>query len=128
MEKVTLPKEVAEAIEEVWESLTHKFGAARLIKSGCLTNWMMLRNNYPRQYNILYDYFKDYPVEYVTALAHGYEVEKTPEDDLRNYYEANAWIGVPELTSAEKRARCNVRIGVWETLAILGIEIEGINA
>lgn len=128
MEKVTIPKEIAEAIEQVWESLKQDEYTDHLRKSGCLTNWLMLAREYPEYESILYACFEENPIAYVTALEHGYEVEKTPEDKLRDYYEANEWEGRPELNSAEKRARCNVRHGVKVTLNKLGIEIEGINA
>ncbi len=128
MEKVILPKEVAEAIEEVWCDLKQERHSGHLQKIGCLTNWMMLEKYYSGQERILYAYFEENPVDYVSALAYGYEVEKTPYEELQEYYESNAWRGMPELNSSEKRARCNVRIGVRKTLNTLGIEIEGINA
>ncbi|KRT88671.1 hypothetical protein [Bacillus paralicheniformis] len=52
------------------------------------------------------------------ALINGYEVEKTPEEKVREYYESHG--GSP---SAEER-----KAAIRETLYKLGIKIEGVNA
>ncbi|MEC0718978.1 hypothetical protein P8882_01655 [Bacillus haynesii] len=52
------------------------------------------------------------------ALINGYEVEKTPEEKVREYYESYG--GSP---SAMERKEA-----VQDTLDLLGIEIEGVNA
>lgn len=70
-------------------------------------------------------------VTLAAALINGYEVEKTPEEKVREYYE-------------EAQRRCKARsetgdieglwynagrgYGVVDTLDILGIKIEGVNA
>jgi len=51
------------------------------------------------------------------ALINGYEVEKTPEEKVREYYESYG--GSP---SAMERKEA-----VQDTLDLLGIEIEGVN-
>ncbi|ARC58845.1 hypothetical protein CHCC20441_3918 [Bacillus licheniformis] len=53
-----------------------------------------------------------------SALINGYEVEKTPEEKVREYYESHG--GSP---SAEER-----KAAIRETLYKLGIKIEGVNA
>ncbi|GGP13464.1 hypothetical protein [Oceanobacillus neutriphilus] len=118
MEKVVLPKEVAEAIEGVWSDLRQERYTGPLQKIGCLTNWMMLEKYYSGQERILYPYFEENPVEYVTALAYGYKVKKSPEDELREVYEASSTDVFDQGYDA----------GVRFTLNTLGIEIEGINA
>ncbi|QII48106.1 DUF1642 domain-containing protein [Bacillus paralicheniformis] len=52
------------------------------------------------------------------ALINGYEVEKTLEEKVREYYESHG--GSP---SAEER-----KAAIRETLCKLGIKIEGVNA
>ncbi|ARC72391.1 MULTISPECIES: hypothetical protein [Bacillus] len=52
------------------------------------------------------------------ALINGYEVEKTPEEKVREYYESHG--GSP---SAEER-----KAAIRETLYKLGIKIEGVNS
>lgn len=52
------------------------------------------------------------------ALINGYEVEKTPEEKVREFYESHG--GSP---SAEER-----KAAIRETLYKLGIKIEGVNA
>ncbi|OJT65468.1 hypothetical protein BFP49_09485 [Bacillus licheniformis] len=58
------------------------------------------------------------PLTIVAALINGYEVEKTPEEKVREYYESHG--GSP---SAEER-----KAAIRETLYKLGIKIEGVNA
>jgi len=58
MEKVTLPKEVAEAIEEIWSEVPGKEGPTDAIKYAWLTNWQMLVIDYPKQYPNLSEYFR----------------------------------------------------------------------
>ena len=52
------------------------------------------------------------------ALINGYEVEKTPEEKVREFYESHG--GSP---SAEER-----KAAIRETLYKLGIKIEGVNS
>ncbi len=64
------------------------------------------------------------------ALVNGYEVEKTPEEKLREYYE---WLkrSRDERHLAGdvegKRFKAGLLQGVLNTLDYLGIEIEGVN-
>jgi len=59
-----------------------------------------------------------YTIVLAAALINGYEVEKTPEEKVREYYESHG--GSP---SAEER-----KAAIRETLCKLGIKIEGVNA
>ncbi|NUJ16264.1 DUF1642 domain-containing protein [Bacillus glycinifermentans] len=52
--------------------------------------------------------------DFLAALINGYEVEKTPEDKVREYF-----VNLSE--SCDRRA-------VISTLNLLGIKIEGVNA
>ena len=63
------------------------------------------------------------------ALINGYEVEKSPEENVRAYYEQTRKIS----TSPEEAAIVKIRAdgtmrGIRNTLDLLGISIEGVNA
>lgn len=137
MSKVTLPKEVAEAIEHVWDKVMNGMGPKDSIKLMWLTNWRTLDIHFPEQEPILSEYFRKNPVNYVEALVNGYEVEETPEDKLLAEYEYITRVFLEaELHGYESnedyfRHRFyyrGLRDGIQDTLEILGIEIEGIDA
>lgn len=125
MSKVTLPKEVAEAIE--------------IIKGCGWSNYYIvastdkpLKDSRPCYEEI--EVIRRWAVEgnsdkLLEALVNGYEVEKFPEDKLREYIESNrTWIDRPEDYAISERQRYVGRNqGVMMTLSILGITIEGIN-
>ncbi|MBS4195389.1 hypothetical protein [Lederbergia citri] len=59
----------------------------------------------------------------MSALVNGYEIEKSPEEKLREYFnEANVLIPV-----SKTHYQLGVRDAVRKTVDILGITIEGIN-
>ncbi|MED2979534.1 hypothetical protein P4284_23005 [Bacillus swezeyi] len=65
------------------------------------------------------------------ALINGYEVEKTPEEKIREYYEeAQRRCKARSETGDIEGLRYNAGrgYGVVDTLDILGIKIEGVNA
>nr|MDH3082642.1 hypothetical protein [Bacillus subtilis] len=63
-----------------------------------------------------------------TALVNGYEVEKTPEEKLREYYES-LWSDYCDSDDPFIEVACeSARAAVNETLNLLGIKIEGVNA
>jgi hypothetical protein len=68
---VAIPKNVAEAIETVWETKTDE----QTVKYLWLTNWNLLQETHPDQFNILVAYAKENPVNYMQALTNGYEIE-----------------------------------------------------
>lgn len=62
------------------------------------------------------------------ALVNGYEVEKTPEEKLREYYES-LWSDYCDSDDPFIEVACeSARAAVKETLNLLGIKIEGVNA
>ncbi len=69
----------------------------------------------------LSDYFYDKatPDELMRALVIGYEIEKSPEEKLREYYES---------FNAKIMEHVYARTAIRTTLDLLGITIEGINA
>lgn len=69
-------------------------------------------------------------LRFATALVNGYEVEKTPEEKIKEYYE--------EVLRYQRESRDEADIesaeyysgvidGVTETLTILGVDIKGVN-
>lgn len=116
-EIVTLPKDVAEAIENLRQSRNSRMWSIDTIRSnaqhspksdyGIIDDWIL------RQYED-----KDGIKMYFSALVNGYHVERTPEERLAEYY-----------ASQERGARIHIgrKQGVKATLDILGITIDGIN-
>jgi hypothetical protein len=129
-EKVMLPKEVAEAIEDLKSGT---WTQANLLNAGefvRVANPERLEvdeshSAYPIAKFLSKDFHDNYP-RYVSALVNGYEVEQTPEDNLRVYYE-----GMKKTVNhghfGTERAR-SIMEGVEKTLDILGITIADINA
>ncbi|MBG9882737.1 hypothetical protein OIO07_03365 [Bacillus paralicheniformis] len=63
------------------------------------------------------------------ALINGYEVEKTPEEKVREYYAANYQRHEQSMPrSKDDFYTSGVAEGVRNTLDSLGIKIEGVNA
>ncbi|WGD77715.1 hypothetical protein P5643_13950 [Bacillus subtilis] len=62
------------------------------------------------------------------ALVNGYEVEKTPEEKVREYFES-LWSDYCNSDDPFIEVACeSARAAVNETLNLLGIKIEGVNA
>lgn len=118
--KVTIPSEVAEAIECVWGDIMSGIISATEppVKHGWLTNWNELDDNYQAQQIVLWEYYKKHPKEYVAALVDGYEVERSPYDDIRELYGSY---------DARSDYAVGARSGIIHTLSIFGIAVEGIN-
>jgi hypothetical protein len=119
MEKVKLPKEVAEAIERLRNEgasvheIVYDYASGNVLYS---------------QYNKLADFASDNFDTLLKALVNGYEVEMTPEEKVREYYDrwkfqADADLCIEERVIAERSM--NV---IKCTLDNLGIKIEGVNA
>jgi len=118
MNRPTLPKEVAEAIES--------FRSRDISNEDIIKNALGLFDNYNE---VIYLYTVDHFDEFITALVNGYEVEQTPEEKVREYYEG--------LKSSEDSLEIAGHDGsqfrqgwqsVEKTLDLLGIKIEGVNA
>lgn len=127
--KVTLPREVAEAIE-------------KLRNSGWPEDILMDRteffvgtpdvdiklevgidhSGYAIAKFLTEDYSKNMPI-YMSALVNGFEIEKSPEDMVRDYYQNYREL----LSKYEKDYDLGVLNGITVTLNLLGITIEGIN-
>ncbi|MFB0831420.1 hypothetical protein ACEU2D_17685 [Brevibacillus laterosporus] len=124
MEKVKIPKDVAEAVEKVWSNYSHN---AVCVKHFYLTNWNSLNEVHSEECEIISNYAKDNMINYVQALVNGYEIESTPEDELLSVYQmyenvrSATWVSM----TTEGELICK---GIKIALDKLGIEIEGINA
>lgn len=127
-EKVTLPREVAEAIEK---ARSKSWAEADLMD---ITNF--IDESYQPSdgpYRPIGEYISDVYLEenlpkYMSALVNGYNVEKSPEEKLRNIFEEYR----ANYRSTEDWERDNayaegVLFGIEETLELLDITIEGIN-
>lgn len=121
MERVKLPREVAEAIEHC----RNDDFSNRLIIRLALDE----RGNTPLR-DLLY-YFADTQFDtLVSALYNGYEVEQTPEEKVREMF-------VDAVNEEEKREGQETALAGWwegrrmaiiDTVNALGIKIEGVNA
>ena len=121
MNKVVLTKEQAKSMDELIETwgtdVDEKYRNKTLIREKTENLW----------FSSEYQSAKTIPDEdFIAALHYGYEVENTPEEKLREY-----WEGLNELHDGGARFPDDYGIimtGVQETLRILGIKIEGVNA
>ena len=126
MNKVILPKEIAELVEQAW-AIQAKH--PQVVKHLYLTNWGRLALDHGEILSDkLSDYAEDNPMEYMSALVNGYEVVKTPEEQIGEYYEKMHELAWDRSRSPESRmASAAERNGTERTLDIFGIKIEGIN-
>ncbi|ATH95309.1 hypothetical protein [Bacillus glycinifermentans] len=118
IKKPVITKEQAEAFEKLREQYTDEEIVIKYIESeldlfdsGCAC---------------LYDLgFTDF----LAALINGYEVEKTPEEKVREYYAANYQRHEQSMPrSKDDFYTSGVAEGVRNTLDCLGIKIEGVSA
>lgn len=129
MEKVTLPRKVAESLEKLGQRYSRKNILAILLK-GHLTG-DVYAGEYQEEISILRSMEFD---DILLALANGYEIEDEPitvtvTEEMQNKFrrkflrhgEKTKDTGV---TSVIAKAR---QIGMVEALEILGIKIHGVN-
>jgi hypothetical protein len=115
MNKVTLPKEVAEAIDGLLRLGRSKRDIISASTGGIVgersAQIKMFVDDSPENFEVL-----------MSALVNGYEVEQTPEEKVREYYDflrsASTW---NEDHAGKVRA-------IEKTLDLLGIKISGVNA
>lgn len=115
-EKVTLPKEVAEAIEDVCQ---FDYSNAEIIAT-IVNDYGQVA--YGTEFPVLIKYSREDDGNLdrlMAALVNGYEVEKTPEENLREYYGRFREGNYPDQY---------YRAAIRSTLEILGVKVEGINA
>lgn len=112
MNKVTLPKEIADAMDRTFQHKTKEqiswavFNIIKLNDANLTSDSVIIKN-----------YFKNEDLFLLMeALVNGYEVEQTPEEKVREYFERvmNTKAPLPH-------------IAVVATLDLLGIKISGVN-
>jgi hypothetical protein len=115
-EKVVIPREVAEAIESERRLGAKNDGLLRLIAQDDPIH-------YERNSRLLMEFAGKNPETYARAIINGYTVEKTPEEKVREYFRSHETC-TPELVDRY----IGICKGVVDTLNLLGIKIEGVNA
>lgn len=114
--KVVVTKEVAEAIEELYI----EYGGKTPDRVEVITYDIIRVTSMRKEFGgmRLQDVIK--------AISEGYEVERSPEDKVREYYarNGNEYASTPYTTNLFEGRRQ----GIVETLDLLGIKIEGVNA
>lgn len=120
MKKVKLTQEQADALDNLRGTY---FSDDRILEVHC---------DPENAWRSIYECLNDIPnTELASALINGYEVEQTPEEKLREYYEE---LGRCRDTSLEEddlkdvAINASKRVGIRYALNTLGIKIEGINA
>lgn len=119
MTKVTLPRKVAEALEELrnYPGVTDEHILTRALRGhfddlgrfGCLSEFVRQRGGL---------------ITLASAIINGYEVEKTPHDKVREHYEKL----VGASGSGEYREQYLAAIDTVKiVLDLLGVTIDGIN-
>lgn len=112
MNKVTIPREVAEAIEE--------------LRNAGLSNWAIIAiaNDPSGEYSTTLSRFKERD-KLLAALVNGYEIEQTPEERLREIFidVANERLSA----SSDGVYYIGMMDGIRTAINILGIKIVGIN-
>lgn len=125
--KVTLPKVVAEAIESIKLAPNGQAYNIQVIFSNALNTpdspYGVIKRWVSRNENEGVDAI---PL-YFQALVNGYTVEKSPEVNVREYYD-RYFFGKHTDGGYHDGYEDGVADAIQETLNILGIKIEGVNA
>lgn len=116
MEKVKLTKKQAEALEQ----LRSEWSKGAIIRTHVESSWTISKYRPLNELSI---------EELAKALINGYEVEQTPEEKLREYYELSNFLRYDkeDLVPTVRQRMIGEQMGVRKTLNILGIKVEGIN-
>jgi hypothetical protein len=116
--KITVPKEVAAAIRFFTDLADSKSEAFTDILSMGFegTNSEIILRHFDGNHD-----------ELMEALICGYDVEQTPEEKIRDYYDLNKR-HYDDLGEYENEYYGGVLDGVESVLDYLGIKIEGVNA
>jgi hypothetical protein len=120
MNKVILPKEVSKALETIKYNGYNTRDILRMIHV----------DNIVGRYDSDIATLKQYAVRdtdtLLTALVNGYEVEKSPEDKVREYYELAK--NCAEIYALKGHKFDAEQYAIKKTLDLLDIKIEGVNA
>ncbi|WP_141431953.1 DUF1642 domain-containing protein [Bacillus sp. 03113] len=127
IKKVVLPKEVAEAVE----GFRFHLGMDELDLINIEKFGERYKREYRQWYGAIIKYFEDSRLDYIRALVNGYEIAKSPEERLREYFNARSAEYHRELAvgwSVRAQYYKGQVIAIKEMLDILSIKLEGINA
>jgi hypothetical protein len=119
MNKVTLPREVAQSIE----AIIGRGGEDKDIIAYAMDRFAI------EDASVIFRYAQENFNDLMSALVNGYTIEQTPEEKVREYYEGliDTSTDVRNYSADRELARYEIS-GVKQTLDLLGIPIEGINA
>lgn len=124
MNKVTLPKDVAQSI-----TLLREQGWSNVRIACALNDGHAIEGSSVGKLRKFAYVDGDNEDVLLSALVNGYEIECTPEEKLREYYEGLVEVCNDTLNDNLTRDLAAYEsAGVFKTLDILGITIEGINA
>lgn len=116
MNKVTLPRAVADAIENLRERGAQDkdilaYGIARYTIEDA---------------GVIFHFAKDNFDDLISAIVNGYTVEQTPEEAVRKYYEkCEHWRR--NSSGYQYHEYLAKTVAIKTTLKMLGIKIEGVN-
>jgi hypothetical protein len=115
--KVKLPKEVAEAIDYAREGMnwSHANILVRSVRGDWESSEMQPLRDFCRTDNFY--------LILAQALVNGYEVEQTPEDKVREYYESLKSEEGKDWTASNYQKAC----ATVDILNLLNIKIKGVN-
>jgi hypothetical protein len=118
--KIILPKDIAKEVEEI--RLRLAINADHYLLS---LAFRFVHGNFGHP---IFEFAKENFDLYVRAIVNGYEVETTPEESLREYYDELYRVASnDDPCRRQYKAECQAD-AVLKTLDILGIKIEGVNA
>jgi Protein of unknown function (DUF1642) len=121
--RVILPREVAEAIEKIREKGGRNYAIIRAAiklseastEEKVISDWVA-------------ENFQDNLDALIIALVNGYEIEKSPEDKVREYYEEMREVFKSTIDgSYDEEYLRGIMHGVVKTLNLLGIKVPGVN-
>jgi hypothetical protein len=118
--RVTLPREVAEAIGDLRNKGWRNTYLMRIPFTSSVSGTSS---------DIIRQYAVDNLETYMSALVNGYEIEKSPEDKVREYYEEIREVFKSTIDgSYDEEYLRGIMHGVVKTLNLLDIKIPGVNA
>jgi hypothetical protein len=120
MNKPTLTKEQAKAMEEIIEAIEDPSEYGVFDSKVSVIQYKLSRSGFSRGRRAANELADSV---FIDALYYGWEVEQTPEEKVREYYERSKPVG----------HHCEMQPGDFKVMAIkhtlnlLGIKIEGVN-
>lgn len=126
MNKEILPKEVAEAIEKLRAEKMNNYAIMVCAQHAkCDENLLVIQD-----WAFDCEAYSGNTDKLMRALVNGYEIEKTPEENVREYYESIERMAkrMHERADHEEESHAlSELVGIKTTLNKLGIAIEGVN-